>query len=146
MFRNVLLIDVVFAYSLLYPIDEVLAKFSYVRLAFQLNKAPEPIDEAALQVPAQPRLTDVHQPRRLFRFVTTHKITKMTAALSHATNELFRREWSLTNSVSARRKMIRAPRPIIANAMTRAVMMSSRPAIVRGTLRIKAIADQLPVL
>ena len=60
MFRNVFVIDVAFAYSLLYPIDEVLAKFSYVRLAIQLNKVPDPIEEAALQVPARPRLTDVH--------------------------------------------------------------------------------------
>jgi hypothetical protein len=48
MFRNVLLINVAFAYSFLYPIDQVLAKFSYVRLAFQLNKAPEPVNDAAL--------------------------------------------------------------------------------------------------
>jgi hypothetical protein len=53
MLRNVLLIDVAFAYSFPYSIDEVLAKFSYVRLAFQLNKVPEPIGEAALQVPTK---------------------------------------------------------------------------------------------
>ena len=34
MFRNVLLINVTFGYSFLYPIDEVLAKFSDVGLAF----------------------------------------------------------------------------------------------------------------
>ena len=58
--RNVLLVNVAFGYSFLYSIDEVLAKFSDVRLAFQLNKVPEPIGEAALQVPAQPKLIDVH--------------------------------------------------------------------------------------
>ena len=63
MLRNVFLINVTFGYSFLYPIDEVLAKFSDVGLAFQLNKAPEPINEAALQVPARLRLIDVHQPK-----------------------------------------------------------------------------------
>jgi len=61
--RNVFLIDVAFKYSFLYPIDEVLAKFSDVRLAFQLNEFPKPMGDAAMQAPAQLRLTYVHQPK-----------------------------------------------------------------------------------